>query len=83
MQIFYLLSRIIEKGLYAVDDMLQKLDVYYLTEEISEQEYEYLFNLVFPPIQDEIEEDIPVIDDEVEEIPPTIEENQDSIETLE
>lgn len=56
MQIFYLLNRIIEKGLYTVDDMLQKLDVYYLTEEITKQEYEYLLNLVCPPVIDEDQE---------------------------
>lgn len=56
MQIFYLLNRIIEKGLYTVDDMLQKLDVYYLTEEITEQEYEFLFGLVCPPVIEEDQE---------------------------
>lgn len=74
MQIFYLLNKIIEKNLYTLDDMLQKLDVYYLTGEITEQEYEYLMNLILPKdevLDDEpvVDEDLPVVDEEVSELP--------------
>lgn len=72
MQIFYLLNKIIEKNLYTLDDMLQKLDVYYLTGEITEQEYEYLMNLILPKdevLDDEpvVDEDLPVVDEEITE----------------
>ena len=72
MQIFYLLNKIIEKNLYTLDDMLQKLDVYYLTGEITEQEYEYLMNLILPKdevLDDEpvVDEDLPFVDEEITE----------------
>lgn len=59
MQIYYMLHRLIEKGLYEVEDMLQKLDVYFLTDTISEQEYNTLHDMVCPPMEDEVVEELP------------------------
>lgn len=64
MQIYYMLERLISKGLYEKEDMLQKLDVYFLTDTISEQEYNTLHDMVCPPMEDE------VVEEEIEEIDP-------------
>lgn len=48
LQIFKMLHRLIEKGLYEVDDILQKLDVYFLTDTITEQEYNTLYEMIYP-----------------------------------
>lgn len=74
MQLYYMLHKIIERGLYTQDDMLQKLDVFYLTNTLTEQEYVALYELVCPPIQDEaVEEEIEEVDPEME-LEPTIKE---------
>lgn len=64
MQLYYMLHKIIERGLYTQDDMLQKLDVFYLTNTITDQEYNTLYNMICPPVQDE------VVEEEIEEIDP-------------
>lgn len=64
MQLYYMLHKIIERGLYTQDDMLQKLDVFYLTNTLTDQEYNTLYDMVCPPVQDE------VVEEEIEEIDP-------------
>ena len=64
MQLYYMLHKIIERGLYTQDDMLQKLDVFYLTNTLTDQEYNTLYNMICPPVQDE------VVEEEIEEIDP-------------
>lgn len=64
MQLYYMLYKIIERGLYTQDDMLQKLDVFYLTNTLTDQEYNTLYEMVCPPVQDE------VVEEEIEEIDP-------------
>ena len=64
MQLYYMLHKIIERGLYTQDDMLQKLDVFYLTNTLTDQEYNTLYEMVCPPVQDE------VVEEEIEEIDP-------------
>ena len=64
MQLYYMLHKIIERGLYTQDDMLQKLDVFYLTNTLTDQEYNTLYDMVCPPTQDE------VVEEEIEEIDP-------------
>lgn len=64
MQLYYMLHKIIERGLYTQDDMLQKLDVFYLTNALTDQEYNTLYEMICPPVQDE------VVEEEIEEIDP-------------
>lgn len=64
MQLYYMLHKIIERGLYTQDDMLQKLDVFYLTNALTDQEYNTLYDMICPPVQDE------VVEEEIEEIDP-------------
>lgn len=64
MQLYYMLHKIIERGLYTQDDMLQKLDVFYLTNALTDQEYVTLYEMVCPPVQEE------VVEEEIEEIDP-------------
>ena len=64
MQLYYMLHKIIERGLYTQDDMLQKLDVFYLTNTLTDQEYNTLYDMVCPPVQDE------AVEEEIEEIDP-------------
>ena len=64
MQLYYMLHKIIERGLYTQDDMLQKLDVFYLTNTLTDQEYNTLYNMICPPVQDE------VVEEEIEEVDP-------------
>lgn len=64
MQLYYMLHKIIERGLYTQDDMLQKLDVFYLVGTLTDQEYNTLYEMVCPPVQDE------VVEEEIEEIDP-------------
>lgn len=64
MQLYYMLHKIIERGLYTQDDMLQKLDVFYLVGALTDQEYNTLYNMICPPVQDE------VVEEEIEEIDP-------------
>ena len=59
-----MLEKIITRGLYTQDDMLQKLDVFYLTNTLTDQEYNTLYDMVCPPVQDE------VVEEEIEEIDP-------------
>lgn len=73
MQLYYMLHKIIERGLYTQDDMLQKLDVFYLTNTLTEQEYVTLYELVCPPVQDDAVEEIEEVDPEME-LEPTIKE---------
>ena len=56
MQLYYMLHKIIERGLYTQDDMLQKLDVFYLTNALTDQEYNTLYDMICPPTQDEVVE---------------------------
>ena len=44
--------------------MLQKLDVFYLTNALTDQEYNTLYDMICPPVQDE------VVEEEIEEIDP-------------
>lgn len=64
MQLYYMLHKIISRGLYTQDDMLQKLDVFYLVGTLTDQEYNTLYDMVCPPVQDE------VVEEEIEEIDP-------------
>ena len=64
MQLFIMLEKIITRGLYTQDDMLQKLDVFYLVGTLTDQEYNTLYNMICPPVQDE------VVEEEIEEIDP-------------
>lgn len=59
-----MLEKIITRGLYTQDDMLQKLDVFYLVGTLTDQEYNTLYDMVCPPVQDE------VVEEEIEEIDP-------------
>lgn len=59
-----MLKKIITRGLYTQDDMLQKLDVFYLVGTLTDQEYITLYEMVCPPVQDE------VVEGEIEEIDP-------------
>ena len=76
-----MLEKIITRGLYTQDDMLQKLDVFYLVGALTDQEYNTLYNMICPPVQDEVvdeeidpdmgvehpEVEIPEVEDEVVE----------------
>ena len=64
MQLYYMLHKIISRGLFTQDDMLQKLDVFYLVGTLTDQEYNTLYNMICPPVQDE------VVEEEIEEIDP-------------
>nr|DAR08098.1 MAG TPA: hypothetical protein [Bacteriophage sp.] len=64
MQLYFMLERIISRGLYTRDDILQKLDVFYLVGTLTDQEYNTLYNMICPPVQDE------VVEEEIEEIDP-------------
>ena len=83
MQLYYMLHKIISRGLFTQDDMLQKLDVFYLVGALTDQEYNTLYNMICPPVQDEVvDEEIdpdmgvehPTEDEMVEE--PTIKEEE-------
>ena len=64
MQLYFMLERIISRGLYTRDDILQKLDVFYLVGTLTDQEYSTLYDMICPPVQDE------VVEEEIEEIDP-------------
>ena len=64
MQLYYMLHKIISRGLFTQDDMLQKLDVFYLVGTLTDQEYNTLYDMICLPVQDE------VVEEEIEEIDP-------------
>ena len=64
MQLYFMLERIVSRGLYTRDDILQKLDVFYLVGTLTDQEYNTLYDMICPPVQDE------VVEEEIEEIDP-------------
>lgn len=75
MQIYVMLKRLITKGNYDKDDMINKLDTYYLMGRLTDDEYMELMNIVVPPeVEEPPVEEIPeeTPEEEVTEDTPTI-----------
>lgn len=60
MQIYVMLKRLITKGNYDKDDMINKLDTYYLMGRLTDDEYMELMDMVCPPVVEPPVEDIPL-----------------------
>ena len=62
MQIYVMLKRLIQKGNYDKEDMINKLDTYYLMGRLTDDEYMELMDMVCPPaVEEPPMEDIPAI----------------------
>lgn len=59
MQIYVMLKRLIQKGNYDKQDIMNKLDTYFLMGRLTEDEYFELYNMVNPPEVFETEENDP------------------------
>lgn len=73
MSIYHLILRLIETGDFIEADLMEKLDVFYMMDEITDDEFDHLMSLIQPedtPLDEEVFEEVEAednIDEETKE----------------
>ena len=63
-----MIMKLIEEKAYKLDDLTEKVSVFYLYEKLSDEQFETIYSALYPFVEDEIVEE-PV----VEELPEVVE----------
>lgn len=66
--LYHMIMKLIEEKAYKLDDLTEKVSVFYLYEKLSDEQFETIYSALYPFVEDEIVEE-PV----VEELPEVVE----------
>lgn len=66
--LYHMIMKLIEEKAYKLDDLTEKVNVFYLYEKLSDEQFETIYSALYPFVEDEIVEE-PV----VEELPEVVE----------
>lgn len=66
--LYHMIMKLIEEKAYKLDDLAEKVSVFYLYEKLSDEQFETIYSALYPFVEDEIVEE-PV----VEELPEVVE----------
>ena len=66
--LYHMIMKLIEEKAYKLDDLTEKVSVFYLYEKLSDEQFETIYSALYPFVEDEIVEE-PV----VEELPEAVE----------
>lgn len=66
--LYHMIMKLIEEKAYKLDDLTEKVSVFYLYEKLSDEQFETIYSVLYPFVEDEIVEE-PV----VEELPEVVE----------
>lgn len=66
--LYHMIMKLIEEKVYKLDDLTEKVSVFYLYEKLSDEQFETIYSTLYPFVEDEIVEE-PV----VEELPEVVE----------
>lgn len=66
--LYHMIMKLIEEKAYKLDDLTEKVSVFYLYEKLSDEQFETIYSALYPFVEDEIVEELVV-----EELPEVVE----------
>jgi hypothetical protein len=77
--LYHMIMKLIEEKAYKLDDLTEKVSVFYLYEKLSDEQFETIYSALYPFAEDEyFESDIPGDDEVIEE--PIVDESLEEVE---
>lgn len=77
--LYHMIMKLIEEKAYKLDDLTEKVSVFYLYEKLSDEQFETIYSALYPFVEDEyFESDIPGDDEVIEE--PIVDESLEEVE---
>lgn len=65
--LYHMIMKLIEEKAYKLDDLTEKVSVFYLYEKLSDEQFETIYSALYPFVEDEIIEE-PVVEELLEEV---------------
>lgn len=65
--LYHMIMKLIEEKAYKLDDLTEKVSVFYLYEKLSDEQFETIYSALYPFVEDEIIEE-PIVDEVLEEV---------------
>lgn len=65
--LYHMIMKLIEEKAYKLDDLTEKVSVFYLYEKLSDEQFETIYSALYPFVEDEIVEE-PIVDEVLEEV---------------